>query len=748
MTDLPLGASGWTKRAIEEIGVGEASDARQMLAAALQIDPRYEPAWLWFATLSANDGERRYCYQQALSINPESPVGPALAKLPPSPAVLPPELSEFAEPPIPEEFGGEHIELDNHHHLPKWAQLLLGVVASLLIGGLLGWFLLDWRSGNETITIAFVSDYTGAGEVYSKEMEQSLQLYFDTVNSRGGVDGRDLELVVFDDGGTPETAVEAATAIVADDRIVAVIGHRTSTLSLAASPIYAAAKIPVITGTSTTDSLTEQNEWYFRTIFDNSAQGSFLAAYISGVLDIDRAILIAENNAFGTSLGSQFETEYDLVGGEVTSTVAIEADLTAGSLEVLAIVEAVADVDDNVAVVLAADVQDSAIVVDALRAAGLNHDVFGSDSMASDVFLENLQPVALEESGTEAAVGQIYAVSPLFVDSLTGDLLNAYRLYFDAYGSSPSWRGLSTVDAGITIVRTLAEIEATGANDQITADRKALREGLVALDSPAVALPGLLGPIYFDANRTVPRSMVMGIADSGAFRSAPLQLTLIQGDSDLLEGIGTDLVTVGERTYAQSRVVYTGVEVNEIRDLNVTERTFFADFYLWFKYFGDDDATNVIFPNKADVEQFTMVPIRSETVDGLNYQLYRITGIFKTGLDFRDFPFDRQVLQIKLQNAALPSIQAIYAVDRDFQIVPMTQRLESGANSGESILHVQNWQATSLFMTQLSLGTTSNLGDPTLGQTTTGFEFPRSWLRLKSSGKSHNSSSRTFSRWR
>lgn len=76
-----------------------------------------------------------------------------------------------------------------------------------------------------------------------------------------------------------------------------------------------------------------------------------------------------------------------------------------------------------------------------------------------------------------------------------------------------------------------------------------------------------------------------------------------------------------------------------------------------------------------------------------------------------------------MQNAALPSVQAVYAVDQDFRIVPMEQRLQSGANSGASIIRLQNWNANSLEMTQLSLGTTSNLGDPSLGRTTTGFEF-------------------------
>lgn len=605
MSDLQLNAAGWTKRAIQEIGVGEASDARQMLAAALQTDPRYEPAWLWFATLSANDGERRYCYEQALAINPESPVGTALSKLPPTPAILPPELADFADPPLPEEFGGDHIEYDTDHRIPKWAQLVLGTLLALFLGGLLGWFSLDWRESNDPVFIAFVSDFEGPGEIYSREMEQALLLYFDLTNSRGGINGHDLELLVFNDGGTPETAIEAAKGIVADDRILAVVGHRTSTLSLAAGPIYAEAGIPVLTGTASADAITDLSEWHFRTIFDNSAAGAFIAAYVGGVLKEDRTIVVVEDNVFGSSLASRFVPEYEGIGGEIVDQFLVSSDLPNNDQVIADLVSAVSNADDDVVVFVAANADASLEVINALRTAGLERTIVGTDAIASSTFLNMLVPVA-DNGGN----GSLYAASPLITDSLTGDMLNAYKLYFDAYGDSPTWRGLSTIDVGITLVRTMDLLDLPALEEGgIAQKRAALTEELLSLDSPDVAIPGLLGPIYFDENRTVPRSIVMGVADGDDFRSAPLQLSLVQGNPEVLAGMGGDLVSVGDVTYAQSRVVYTGVEINEIRDLNTTERTFFADFYLWFKFIGDENATDIIFPNKADVEQFTMVPI-------------------------------------------------------------------------------------------------------------------------------------------
>lgn len=78
---IPTTAAGWTRNAINEINNGEISDARQMLAAAIRIDPDYEPAWVWFASVAEDDAERRYCYERAVAINPTSVVADRLASL-------------------------------------------------------------------------------------------------------------------------------------------------------------------------------------------------------------------------------------------------------------------------------------------------------------------------------------------------------------------------------------------------------------------------------------------------------------------------------------------------------------------------------------------------------------------------------------------------------------------------------------------------------------------------------------------
>ena len=60
--------------------------------------------------------------------------------------------------------------------------------------------------------------------------------------------------------------------------------------------------------------LTQDNEWYFRTIPNNSTQGQFIANYASHVLGIQSAVIISDEDAYGTSLAKSFMESASEVG--------------------------------------------------------------------------------------------------------------------------------------------------------------------------------------------------------------------------------------------------------------------------------------------------------------------------------------------------------------------------------------------------------------------------------------------------
>ncbi len=255
----------------------------------------------------------------------------------------------------------------------------------------------------------------------------------------------------------------------------------------------------------------------------------------------------------------------------------------------------------------------------------------------------------------------------------------------------------------------------------IVEKRSAIRDRWLALDSPENSIPAFVGPLYFDANRTAPRPVAIGIASGNFFDSAPRQIALVSSESGLADG--SVYIKVGDSTFEVQRVVLTGVDFNLVRDLDTVAQTFYADFFVWFKYYGDDDAADVVFTNISDPQLLTVDEVRSSEADGMKYKVYRVTGTFTSRLDFRSFPFDSQNLQVHYQNRVLPSDQLVFAIDSDFSQIPTSDRLTVGGNATQPIDQINNWQADNLQAFSGSVGTSSNLGNPEVKVASQGIEF-------------------------
>ena len=191
-------------------------------------------------------------------------------------------------------------------------------------------------------------------------------------------------------------------------------------------------------------------------------------------------------------------------------------------------------------------------------------------------------------------------------------------------------------------------------------------------------------------------------------------------EEDLASGA---VINVDGQLLGRQRVVHAGVNVNEIGELDTANPSFYADFFLWFTYQGDDSATDITFVNAADSTLTLGEPQRSTNIDGTIYKLFRVTGRFKAPLEFQDFPFDKQHLLISIENRTLPSSRLVYAVDPQLVDETQAERLRSGTNASTSIDAIPNWEPTSIYFYQQTVGSTAFLGDPEVSLNSSGLEF-------------------------
>ncbi|MEG1548491.1 MAG: ABC transporter substrate-binding protein [Clostridia bacterium] len=118
--------------------------------------------------------------------------------------------------------------------------------------------------GEETIKIAVCGPMTGDNSEFGLGYKISVGIMADEWNAKGGLLGRKIQIVPFDDKGMPEEAANVAQQVVSDKDIVAVIGHFNSTCSMAAAPIYQEKRIVEISPSSSHYDFTAVGDCIYR----------------------------------------------------------------------------------------------------------------------------------------------------------------------------------------------------------------------------------------------------------------------------------------------------------------------------------------------------------------------------------------------------------------------------------------------------------------------------------------------------
>jgi branched-chain amino acid transport system substrate-binding protein len=125
----------------------------------------------------------------------------------------------------------------------------------------------------DTIKIGIAGPKTGAVAQYGDMQFSGAKMAIDQINAKGGVDGKKLEAVDYDDACDPKQAVAIANKVV-NDGVKFVVGHLCSSSTQPASDIYEDEGIIMVTPAATSPEITARGyKMIFRTIGLDSAQG-------------------------------------------------------------------------------------------------------------------------------------------------------------------------------------------------------------------------------------------------------------------------------------------------------------------------------------------------------------------------------------------------------------------------------------------------------------------------------------------
>ena len=177
----------------------------------------------------------------------------------------------------------------------------------------------------DTIKIGLAGPVTGAVAQYGDMQFIGAQMAIEQINKKGGVDGKQLEGVVYDDACDPKQAVAVANKIV-NDGISFVVGHLCSSSTQPASDIYEDEGILMITAASTSPEITSRGyKLIFRTIGLDSLQGPTAGNYIADHVKPKAVAVIHDKQQYGEGIATAVKETLEKKGVKVSLFEGINA---------------------------------------------------------------------------------------------------------------------------------------------------------------------------------------------------------------------------------------------------------------------------------------------------------------------------------------------------------------------------------------------------------------------------------------
>ncbi|HHW66880.1 MAG TPA: ABC transporter substrate-binding protein [Epulopiscium sp.] len=174
----------------------------------------------------------------------------------------------------------------------------------------------------DVIKIGGIAPLTGDVAVYGVAADNGVKLAIEEINANGGLLGKQIQYVVYDDKGDPTEAVNAYKKLTSNDKVDAIVGAVTSKPTLTVIPLAAKDGIPIITPTATALEVTSAGPNIFRACFIDPYQGEVMAKFAVEELGASKAAIIY-NTADDYSVGVA-EAFKEAVEGYGTQVVSFE----------------------------------------------------------------------------------------------------------------------------------------------------------------------------------------------------------------------------------------------------------------------------------------------------------------------------------------------------------------------------------------------------------------------------------------
>ena len=365
------------------------------------------------------------------------------------------------------------------------------LIASLVIAGLLS-ACQQQNGGGDKVRVGVFMSTTGSTANFGISSVNGIKMAADEINKAGGINGKQVELLVQDDRSDASEAATIVTKFVTQDQVNAVIGEVASSRSIAAAPIAQNAKIPMLTPSSTNPEVTKKGDFIFRSCFIDPYQGAAIAQFAAKTLGAKTAaIMVDRKNDYSTGLEKVITETFTRLGGKMVATQSYQE----GDQDFNAQLTSLKGANPEV-IFVPGYYNDVGLIAKQARDKGITVPLIGGDGWDSE---------QLYKIGGTALNGSFFTnhYSPFDTAPNVVKFVSDYK---SRYNSTPDALAATAYDAANIMFDAIKRSKSLSGTD--------IRDALAATN----AFPGVTGTVTFNKQRDAVKPIVMiEIKDGGKY---------------------------------------------------------------------------------------------------------------------------------------------------------------------------------------------------------------------------------------